>query len=582
MEMDSSLERHYAHITQEVCKDGKAKEVPINSDTRRLIENSFIDASGKVVVNPKGRVLNVHMVVKKVFQITNRPRAQEHKVYKEELLQEQGVGEQHLNERNLFHGTKHLAGALGIIEDGFDFRLYRDSVKWGKGSYFATNLKTSALVYTEPDAHKLRYLFLARVLLGKSAQAKCTDVRAPKGFHSTFDRPQIPSLYVVFHIKQAYPEYLVCFEAEHRGEEPRPHPFTPLPNGYLESLSAPAVVLTSRSHEISQRCSRLESLQSHQAGGNGHSGTSGAPQPQPERRYIVLGMTTIRKRFRQGVFKGIVKSRNAQGMYLIEYEDGDKEEMDQATLLTFMQAKNCEKCKAVFYGTLVCSGCQAVSYCSKKCQKLDWPNHKAVCQNKLKTVGKHNPARTLRSTMHQTSSQKRKQQDLYRSSMTFSAVSQIEFIIMMEGDIPSEVIKRIRESPGAQFDLKWRCWRLPLSSYHQLYEQMSPWQERGLRVQRIPQHVLFTATGRAEQPAPLVPAAARAPAPTSQCAHKRPKNTAPKKVRFAGNNRSTKQTPAASTAYVGRLPQWSCSLCTLLNDACTLVCIACCETTREH
>jgi hypothetical protein len=27
-----------------------------------------------------------------------------------------------------------------------------------------------------------------------------------------------------------------------------------------------------------------------------------------------------------------------------------------------------------------CSGCEGVSYCSKDCQRADWPRHKAVCK----------------------------------------------------------------------------------------------------------------------------------------------------------------------------------------------------------
>ena len=26
-----------------------------------------------------------------------------------------------------------------------------------------------------------------------------------------------------------------------------------------------------------------------------------------------------------------------------------------------------------------CDGCEMVTYCSRKCEKADWPNHKTIC-----------------------------------------------------------------------------------------------------------------------------------------------------------------------------------------------------------
>lgn len=39
----------------------------------------------------------------------------------------------------------------------------------------------------------------------------------------------------------------------------------------------------------------------------------------------------------------------------------------------------CTMCDNV--GTMVCSGCKSIHYCSKACQKIDWPIHKIICKD---------------------------------------------------------------------------------------------------------------------------------------------------------------------------------------------------------
>lgn len=43
-----------------------------------------------------------------------------------------------------------------------------------------------------------------------------------------------------------------------------------------------------------------------------------------------------------------------------------------------------EHAKELPYGILKCSRCMAVWYCSKECQKADWPIHKLICQSPTK------------------------------------------------------------------------------------------------------------------------------------------------------------------------------------------------------
>lgn len=44
--------------------------------------------------------------------------------------------------------------------------------------------------------------------------------------------------------------------------------------------------------------------------------------------------------------------------------------------------KACNNCgdSSKYYSLMKCSGCHKVVYCSQKCQKADWPSHKALCQ----------------------------------------------------------------------------------------------------------------------------------------------------------------------------------------------------------
>ena len=76
------------------------------------------------------------------------------------------LGESSLNEFTLYHGTS--ASVIdGICVQNFDWRLNGvNATMYGQGSYFAKDASYS-LRYTKPDAHNIRYMFLAKVLAGK-------------------------------------------------------------------------------------------------------------------------------------------------------------------------------------------------------------------------------------------------------------------------------------------------------------------------------------------------------------------------------------------------------------------------------
>lgn len=123
-------------------------------------------------------------------------------------------------ERRLFHGT--IPDAVdGICELNFDWRLYGSAVgaRYGKGAYFAVQA-SKADGYVKPDKDGLRFMFYARVLVGKTTKGDKKMKRPPsvdeenpnKLFDSCSDDPQNPSLYVLFDKEQYYPEFIICYK----------------------------------------------------------------------------------------------------------------------------------------------------------------------------------------------------------------------------------------------------------------------------------------------------------------------------------------------------------------------------------
>lgn len=96
--------------------------------------------------------------------------------------------------------------------------LYFHLVLYGKGVYFAVNAEYSASRYCPADASGLRRLYVARVLTGRYTLGEPSMKKTPaRGgdptdcFDSLVDNQQQPTMFVIFHDDQAYPEYLITF-----------------------------------------------------------------------------------------------------------------------------------------------------------------------------------------------------------------------------------------------------------------------------------------------------------------------------------------------------------------------------------
>ena len=120
-----------------------------------------------------------------------------------------------MDERKLFHGTPSLQAARGICANSMDFRRSGQNVGalFGKGSYFSAHALYSHNYTRSPD----RYVFLAKVLVGKFTQGKESYAAPPpreklKLYDSCVDNEASPTIFVIFDLAQSYPEYLVQYE----------------------------------------------------------------------------------------------------------------------------------------------------------------------------------------------------------------------------------------------------------------------------------------------------------------------------------------------------------------------------------
>nr|XP_020500425.1 protein mono-ADP-ribosyltransferase PARP14-like isoform X1 [Labrus bergylta] len=132
---------------------------------------------------------------------------------------EQRNGHQN-NERRLFHGTTEDT-IDHINEHGFNRSFAgKNAACYGNGTYFAVNASYSASnTYSRPNQKGEKFMYLCRVLTGDFTVGQQNMITPPaKGavsvqkYDSVVDNQARPTMFVVFHDTQAYPEYLITFK----------------------------------------------------------------------------------------------------------------------------------------------------------------------------------------------------------------------------------------------------------------------------------------------------------------------------------------------------------------------------------
>ncbi|XP_036797996.1 uncharacterized protein LOC118938375 [Oncorhynchus mykiss] len=123
------------------------------------------------------------------------------------------------NEKRLFHGTCHTT-INHINNHGFNRSFAgTNGTAFGNGTYFAVGASYSARsTYSRPDRQGQKYMYLCRVLTGDFTAGRhgmtvppAKSTTTVELYNSVTDNPSGPSMFVIFHDNQAYPEYLITF-----------------------------------------------------------------------------------------------------------------------------------------------------------------------------------------------------------------------------------------------------------------------------------------------------------------------------------------------------------------------------------
>ncbi|KAK3583841.1 hypothetical protein CHS0354_022886 [Potamilus streckersoni] len=188
-------------------------ELKRNSAEFKKIERSFL-----TTLNPKEfRTISICRVQNMELRMAYNGQKQSMKINLERAGQTKEV-----DERSLFHGTDSLDTVQGICTNSFDFRLCgKHGTALGKGAYFARDAKYSHRYTNSSNTAAVRYMFLAKVLVGEYTTGSASYLRPPEKpggtahqlFDSCVDNVDSPALYVVFDLKQCYPEYLICYKS---------------------------------------------------------------------------------------------------------------------------------------------------------------------------------------------------------------------------------------------------------------------------------------------------------------------------------------------------------------------------------
>lgn len=152
-------------------------------------------------------------VISKLERIQNEWLWKRYSFAKQRMIEKNGQDK--LNERQLFHGTKSTTpDKIYQSEQGFDFRCSGETNMWGAGTYFAVNASYSNS-YSYSLTQNDKQMFLADVLTGVAYKCQPDPKlkKPPQNHDSVTGHTNGSDIFVIYDLDQSYPEYLITYRS---------------------------------------------------------------------------------------------------------------------------------------------------------------------------------------------------------------------------------------------------------------------------------------------------------------------------------------------------------------------------------
>ena len=221
----------------------------VNYGEVELYQISMDSSVGKDIISSFNQTLS-HKEIIDIQSVQNQMLYDSYWGAKQKLIKL--IGAENLNERTLFHGTKHEDVMGKIQKEGFR-KEFTTVAKYGEGTYFARDASYS-FNYSAQDNNGNFKMFVSKVLCGEmeAGQGRYKLRSWPKKnkgngliYDSLVNDPNNPSIFVIHDDVRAYPMFVITYQDRPQQQQNNSHntqnPAT-IPTSMLQQAPAPQIV----------------------------------------------------------------------------------------------------------------------------------------------------------------------------------------------------------------------------------------------------------------------------------------------------------------------------------------------------